>query len=40
MMPVANIYIRESYFLIKQKMYKSKKNYIKFAMPVVKHTAE
>jgi cysteinyl-tRNA synthetase len=24
----------------KAKMYKSKKNYIKFAMPVAKHTAE
>ena len=25
---------------MKQKMYKSKKNYIKFSMPVAKHTAE
>jgi hypothetical protein len=40
MMPVAYIYIRGSYFLIKQKMNKSKKNYIKFAMPAAKHTAE
>ena len=46
MMPVAYIYIythtyiRGSYFLIKQKMNKSKKNYIKIAMPVAKHTAE
>jgi hypothetical protein len=40
MMPVAYIYIQGSYFLLKQKMNKSKKNYIKFAMPVVKHTAE
>jgi hypothetical protein len=39
-MPVAYIYIRGSYFLIKQKINKSKKNYIKFAMPVAKHTAE
>ena len=49
-MPVAYIYIyiyiyihtliRGSYFLIKQKMYKSKKNFIKIAMPVAKHTAE
>lgn len=39
-MPVAYIYIRGSYFLIKQKMNKSKKNYIKIAMPVAKHTAE
>jgi hypothetical protein len=37
MMPVAYRYIRGSYFLIKQKMNKSKKNYIKFAMPVAKH---
>jgi hypothetical protein len=29
-----------SYFLIKQKMNKSKKNYIKMSMPVAKHTAE
>jgi hypothetical protein len=40
MMPVAYIYIRGSYFLIKQKINKSKKNYIKFAMPVAKHRAE
>jgi hypothetical protein len=40
MMPVAYIYIRGSYFLVKQKMNKSKKNDIKFAMPVAKHTAE
>jgi hypothetical protein len=40
MMPVAHIYIRRSYFLIKQKMNKSKKNYIKIAMPVAIHTAE
>jgi hypothetical protein len=40
MMPVAYRYIRGSYFLRKQKMNKSKKNYIKFAMPVAKHTAE
>jgi hypothetical protein len=39
-MPVAYVYIRGSYFLIKQKMNKSKKKYIKFAMPVVKHRAE
>ena len=39
-MPVAYIYIRGSYFLIKQKMNKPKKNYIKTAMPVAKHTAE
>jgi len=39
-MLVAYIYIRGSYFLMKQKMYKSKKNYIKFAMLVAKHTAE
>ena len=39
-MPVAYIYIRGSYFLMKQKMYKSMKNYIKFAMPVAIHTAE
>jgi hypothetical protein len=41
-MTVAYIYIlhiRGSYFLIKQKMNKSKKNYIKIAMPVAKHTA-
>jgi hypothetical protein len=50
MMAVAYIYIyiyihththiRRSYFLIKQKISKSKKNYIKIAMPVAKHTAE
>jgi hypothetical protein len=39
-MPVACIYIRGSYFLIKQKINKSKKNYTKFTMPVAKHTAE
>jgi hypothetical protein len=39
-MPVAYIYIWGNYFLIKQKMNKSRKNDIKFAMPVVKHTAE
>jgi hypothetical protein len=33
-------HIRGSYFLIKQKMNKPKKNYIKIAMPVAKHTAE
>jgi len=40
MMPVAYIYIWGSYLLIKQKMNKSKKNYITIAMPVVKCTAE
>jgi hypothetical protein len=40
MMTVALIYIRGSYFLIKQKMNKSKKNYIKIAMPMAKHKAE
>jgi hypothetical protein len=40
MIPVAYTYIWGSYFLIKQKMYKSKKNYINFAMPVAKYTAE
>jgi hypothetical protein len=40
MVPVAYIHIRGSYFLIKQKMNKSKKNYIKFAMPVARHMAE
>ena len=39
-MPVAHIYIRGSYFLIKRKMNKFKKNYIKFSMPVAKRTAE
>jgi hypothetical protein len=39
-MPVAYISIWGSYFLIKQKMNKSKKNYIKIALPVAKHTAE
>jgi hypothetical protein len=39
-MTVAYIYIRASYFLIKQKINNSKKNYIKFAIPVAKHTAE
>jgi hypothetical protein len=39
-MTVAYIHIRGSYFLIKQKMNKSKKNYIKIAMPMAKHTAE
>jgi hypothetical protein len=39
-MPVVCIYIRGSYFLIKQKMFKSNKDYIKFAMPVAKHSAE
>ena len=43
-MPVAYIYIYiyvcGSYFLIKQKMNKSKKNYVKIAMPVAKHMAE
>jgi hypothetical protein len=39
-MPVAYIYILGSYFLIKQKMNKSEKNYIKFARPVAKHMAE
>jgi hypothetical protein len=39
-MTVAYIYIRGSYFLVKQKINKSKKNYIKFAMPVAKYTAE
>jgi hypothetical protein len=40
-MLAAYIYIRGSYFLIKQKMNKSKKNtYIKFSMPVAKRTAE
>jgi hypothetical protein len=40
-MPVAYIYIRGSYFLIKEKMNENeKKNYIKIAMPVAKHTAE
>jgi hypothetical protein len=36
MMLVTYIYIRGSYFLIKQKMNKFKKN-IKFALPVAKH---
>jgi hypothetical protein len=40
MMPVAYIYIRGSYFLIKQKMNKSKKNYFKIAMPLAKLVAE
>jgi hypothetical protein len=40
MMPVAYIYIRGSYFLLKQKINKFKKNCIKFAMPVEKQTAE
>jgi hypothetical protein len=39
-MTVAYIYIRGSYFLIKKKMNKSKKNYIKIAMPMAKHTAQ
>jgi cysteinyl-tRNA synthetase len=42
-MPVAYIYIYihpEKLLLMKQKMNKSKKNYIKIAMPVAKHTAE
>ena len=34
------IYIWGSYLLINQKMNKSKKNYIKIAMPVAKRTAE
>jgi hypothetical protein len=34
------IYIWGSHFLIKQKINKSKKNYITIAMPVAKHTAE
>jgi hypothetical protein len=33
-------YIHPGKLLLKQNMDKSKKNYIKFAMPVVKHTAE
>jgi hypothetical protein len=36
-MAAAYLYIRGSYFLIKQKMNKSKKNYIQIAMPVAKH---
>ena len=38
-MPVAyiQVYIRGSYFLMKQKMYKSKKNYVKFAMLVAEY---
>ena len=47
-MPVAYIYththththIQGGYFLIKQKMNKSKKNHIKISMPMAKHTAE
>ena len=39
-MPVAHIYIWGSYFLIKRKMNKFKKNCIKIAMPVAKHRAE
>ena len=42
-MPVARTHAHthgEAYFLIKQKMNKSKKNYIKIAIPVAKHTAE
>ena len=39
-MPVAYIYIWGSYFLIKQKMNKPKKNYIKISMPVAKYMAE
>jgi isopropylmalate/homocitrate/citramalate synthase len=33
-------YIRGSYFLIKQKLNKSKKNYFKIAMPLAKHMSE
>jgi isopropylmalate/homocitrate/citramalate synthase len=35
-----HIYIRGSYFLIKQKMNKSKKNYFKISMPLAKYMAE